>query len=102
MLKKLAATGILGFAVSGAIMVAAAPANADAYGGGHGHHGGGGHAHSVPKNLTAGNHGILNGTQVPVNANIPVTVCGVSANVITLLSQSGAGCKGNDQLVLQD
>ncbi|MFB4305492.1 chaplin family protein [Actinomadura sp. GTD37] len=101
MFKKIAATGILGFAVAGSAL-AATPAYASAYGGGwdhhgkghhhghhHGHHGHGGGIGS--NNQTGGNFGVLNGNQVIVPISAPVNVCG--NNILTLGIQS-ASCKG--------
>lgn len=75
MLKKLAATGLLTFAVSGAVMAAAGAASAD--------------AHSV------NNDSVLSGNQVDAPINAPATVCGNSVQVIAVLSDAVAGCDGN-------
>ncbi|GAA4132016.1 chaplin family protein [Actinomadura keratinilytica] len=74
MLKKLAATGVLGFAVSGAALLAAAPAHADI--------------------VTSGVGGVLSGNQIPVTANVPVSACGNSVQALTALGLAGAGCTG--------
>ncbi|GAA4077605.1 MULTISPECIES: chaplin family protein [Actinomadura] len=79
MLKKLAATGVLGFAVTGAALIAAAPANADI--------------------VTSGAGGVLSGNQIPVTANVPVNVCGNSTQVLTAVGLAGAGCKGGAAVV---
>ncbi|MGK5551144.1 chaplin [Actinomadura kijaniata] len=70
MLKKLAATGVLAFAVAGSVL-AAAPANADIE--------------------TDGSHGVLSGNQIVAPISVPVNVCG---NAIAVLGIAGAGCKG--------
>ena len=70
MIKKLAATGILGVAVTGSIL-SAAPANADIE--------------------TSGNSGVLSGNQVVAPISVPVNVCG---NAVAVLGNAGAGCKG--------
>ncbi|MGI5419090.1 chaplin family protein [Actinomadura luteofluorescens] len=103
MFKKLAATGILGFAVAGSAF-AATPAYAAALGGGwddHGHHGKGHHdkghhgkGHDedwFSHNSTSGNFGILNGTQVIAPISVPVDVCG---NAVAVLGGASAHCKG--------
>ncbi|GAA2134281.1 chaplin family protein [Actinomadura napierensis] len=83
MFKKLAATGILGFAVAGSVL-AAAPA----YAGGHGH----GHGHGqFNGNQTSGNGSILGGNQVNAPISIPIDVCG---NAVAVIGIAGAGCKG--------
>jgi hypothetical protein len=69
-LKKLAATGVLAFAVTGSIL-AAAPANADIH--------------------TSGAGGVLSGNQVVAPISIPISVCG---NAVAVLGIAGAGCKG--------
>ncbi|GLZ15369.1 hypothetical protein Acsp04_56040 [Actinomadura sp. NBRC 104425] len=79
MLKKLAATGVLGFAVSGAALMAAAPANADI--------------------VTSGAGGVLSGNQIPVTVNVPVNVCGNSTQVINVIGFAGAKCKGGAAVV---
>lgn len=84
MFKKLAATGILGFAVAGSAL-AATPAYAATYGGGHGHDDG-----WFDHNKTSG-HGILNGTQVIAPISVPVNVCG---NNIIAVGLNYAACKG--------
>ncbi|TQM71831.1 hypothetical protein FHX41_5609 [Actinomadura hallensis] len=81
MIKKLAATGVLGFAVA-ASALAAAPAHAAAYGG---HGGDGSH------NVTAGNVGILNGNQVIAPISAAVDVCG---NAVAVIGVASAQCKG--------
>ncbi|CNE01622.1 Uncharacterised protein [Mycobacterium tuberculosis] len=97
MFKKLAASGILGLAVAGSAL-AATPAYASAYGGGwghghghhghHGHHGGG----AGNGNTTAGNFGVLNGTQVVAPISAAVDVCG---NAVAVIGIAGSGgCKG--------
>lgn len=70
MIKKLAATGILGVAVTGSIL-SAAPANADIE--------------------TSGKGGVLSGNQVVAPISIPVNVCG---NAVAVLGNAGASCKG--------
>jgi hypothetical protein len=89
--KKLAATGILGFAVAGSAL-AATPAYASAYGGGHhghhGHHGGG----AGSNNHTSGNFSILGGNQVIAPISAAVDVCG---NAIAVIGIAGSGgCHG--------
>jgi len=69
-LKKLAATGVLAFAVTGSVL-AAAPANADIH--------------------TSGAGGVLSGNQVVAPISIPISVCG---NAVAVLGIAGAGCKG--------
>ncbi|MFC9971407.1 chaplin [Spirillospora sp. NPDC127200] len=70
MLKKLAATGVLAFAVTGSVL-AAAPAGADI--------------------VTDGSHGVLSGNQVVAPISIPINVCG---NSVAVLGIAGSGCKG--------
>ncbi|XRQ06527.1 chaplin family protein [Actinomadura welshii] len=82
MIKKLAATGVLGFAVA-ASALAAAPAQAATYGG----HDGGDGSH----NSTSGNFGILNGNQVIAPISAAVNVCG---NAVSVIGVSSAQCKG--------
>ncbi|WP_165966293.1 chaplin [Actinomadura sp. 7K534] len=82
MIKKLAATGILGFAVA-ASALAAAPAQAATYGGGHG--GDGSH------NTSAGNIGLLTGNQVIVPISAAANVCG---NAVAVIGLANAQCKG--------
>ena len=94
MFKKLAATGILGFAVAGSAL-AATPAYASAYGGGWDHHGKGHHhgGGAGNGNTTAGNFGVLNGTQVVAPISAAVNVCG---NAISVIGIAGSGgCKGD-------
>jgi hypothetical protein len=93
--KKLAVSGILGLAVAGSAL-AATPAYASAYGGGwdHGHHGhhhhhGGGAGNG---NTTAGNFGVLNGTQVIAPISAAVDVCGNAVAIIGIANSGG--CKG--------
>jgi hypothetical protein len=83
--KKLAATGILGFAVAGSVL-AAAPAYAGGWDHGHGH----GHG-NFSGNHTSGNGSILGGTQVIAPISIPIDVCG---NAVAVIGIAGAGCKG--------
>ncbi|MEV3925424.1 chaplin family protein [Actinomadura coerulea] len=110
MFKKLAATGILGFAVAGSAL-AATPAYAATYGGGwddhgkghhgqehhgkdhhgKGHHGKGHDENWFSHNSTSGNFGILNGTQVIAPISAPVDVCG---NAVAVLGGASAHCKG--------
>ncbi|WP_165950438.1 chaplin family protein [Actinomadura sp. GC306] len=82
MIKKLAATGILGFAVA-ASALAAAPAQAAAFGGGNA--GDGSH------NTTAGNIGLLAGNQVIAPISAATTVCG---NAVAVIGLANAQCKG--------
>ncbi|MFI0411876.1 chaplin family protein [Actinomadura sp. 3N508] len=89
MFKKLAATGILGFAVAGAAL-ASTPAYAGVYGGGHGKGHGKGHG-SFNHNKTSGDNSILGGTQVIAPISIPVNVCGVAVGVF---GEAQAACKG--------
>ncbi|MCP9952770.1 chaplin family protein [Actinomadura madurae] len=86
MIKKLAATGILGLAVAGSAL-AATPAYAAVHGGDHGkkHHG------SFNDNSTGPNIGALNGTQVIAPISIPIDVCG---NAVAVIGGAQAGCKG--------
>ncbi|MEU5876915.1 chaplin [Spirillospora sp. NPDC047279] len=70
MIKKLAATGVLSFAVAGSVL-AAAPAQADIH--------------------TSGAGGVLSGNQVVAPISIPINVCG---NAVAVLGIAGAGCKG--------
>jgi hypothetical protein len=70
MLKKLTATGVLAFAIGGAAMLAAAPANADA---------------------TNNGATVLSGNQVVV----PITACGNTAQVIAVLPSGLATCGGD-------
>ncbi|MEO3825396.1 chaplin family protein [Actinomadura sp. B10D3] len=88
MIKKLAATGILGLAVAGSAL-AATPAYAAALGG-DGHHGKKHHG-SFNDNETGPNVGLLNGNQVFVPISIPVDVCG---NAVAVIGGAQAGCKG--------
>ncbi|WP_165970721.1 chaplin [Actinomadura sp. 6K520] len=81
MIKKLAATGILGFAVA-ASALAAAPAQAATYGG---HGGDGSH------NTSAGNIGLLTGNQVIVPISAAANVCG---NAVAVIGLAHAHCKG--------
>jgi hypothetical protein len=74
-LKKLAATGVLTFAVSGAIMAAAGAASADAY--------------------TTNNDSVVSGNQVSVPVSVPASVCGNNVQVIAVLTDGSAGCHGN-------
>jgi hypothetical protein len=91
--KKLAATGILGFAVAGSAL-AATPAYASAYGGGWDHHGKGHHhgGGAGNGNSTSGNFGLLNGTQVVAPISAAVDVCGNAVAVIGFANSGG--CKG--------
>ncbi|MWA02132.1 DUF320 domain-containing protein [Actinomadura sp. LD22] len=93
MFKKLAATGILGFAVAGSVL-AAAPAYAGDWDHGHGHGKGHGHGHGHGQfnhNHTSGNFSILGGNQINAPISIPVDVCG---NAVAVIGIAGAGCKG--------
>ncbi|WP_433474895.1 chaplin family protein [Spirillospora sp. CA-142024] len=94
MFKKLAATGILGFAVAGSAL-AATPAYAAAYGGGDGHHHGKGHDDLFSHNKTSDNFGILNGTQVIAPISVPVDVCG---NAVAVIGGASAKCKGGSSV----
>ncbi|WP_395107524.1 chaplin family protein [Actinomadura sp. SCN-SB] len=71
MLKKLTATGVLAFAVTGAAMAAAAPANAG-----------------------TGNNGVnvLSGNQVIAPVTVVTTVCGNAINAVTVLSGAVGTC----------
>jgi hypothetical protein len=94
-LKKLAATGILGFAVAGSALVAT-PAYASVYGGDHGHcnhkcHPKGHHHGQFNGNHTSGAFSILGGNQVNAPISVPVNVCG---NAIAVLGIASAQCKG--------
>lgn len=93
MFKKLAVTGILGFAVAGSAL-AATPAYASAYGGGWDHHGKGHHhgGGAGNGNSTSGNFGLLNGTQVVAPISAAVDVCGNAVAVIGFANSGG--CKG--------
>ncbi|GAA3972551.1 hypothetical protein GCM10023085_63670 [Actinomadura viridis] len=71
MLKKLAATGVLGFAVTGALMLSSSPASAD-----------------VNDEVLTGN--VIN---VPVKVNAPIVVCG---NNIVAVGHILAGCQGTN------
>lgn len=97
MIKKLAATGILGFAVA-ASALAAAPAHAAVLGGhGHGHgHGGDGW---FSDNETSGNGSILGGTQVIAPISVPVNVCG---NAVAVVGIASAQCKGGAEVEYGD
>ncbi|WP_433329770.1 chaplin family protein [Spirillospora sp. CA-294931] len=77
MLKKLAATGILGFAVAGSVL-AAAPANADI------------------NTTSSGNGSVLGGNQVVAPISVPINICG---NAIAVLGVAGAGCKGGAAVI---
>ncbi|WP_243717229.1 chaplin family protein [Actinomadura darangshiensis] len=90
MFKKLAATGILGFAVAGSAL-AATPAYAATYGGGWDHHGHHGHGHPKYNAQSSGNFGLLNGNNVIVPISAAVDVCG---NAVAVIGVAGAGCKG--------
>ncbi|SNS77936.1 chaplin family protein [Actinomadura mexicana] len=114
MIKKLAATGILGFAMAGSAL-AVAPAYAATYGGGwddhgkghhgkghhdkdhhgKGHHGKGHDENWFSHNKTSDNFGILNGTQVIAPISVPVDVCG---NAIAVLGGASAHCKGGSSV----
>ncbi|HEY8481432.1 MAG TPA: chaplin family protein [Spirillospora sp.] len=83
MIKKLAATGILGFAVT-ASALSAAPAYAGGYDG------------EASHNTTAGNVGVLNGTQVIAPISAAVDVCG---NAVAVVGFAGAGCKGGAKVI---
>jgi ChpA-C len=69
-LKKLAATGVLGLAMAAAAL-AATPAHAD------------------PE--TTGHNSILGGNQLLNPISIPTTICG---NAISLAGIAGTGCRG--------
>ncbi|MGI5206322.1 chaplin family protein [Spirillospora sp. CA-108201] len=99
MFKKLAATGILGFAVAGSAF-AAAPAYAATFGGdwdhhGKGHHGKGHDENWFSHNKTSDNFGILNGTQVIAPISVPVNVCG---NAVAVIGGASAHCKGGSSV----
>ncbi len=87
MLKKLAATGVLGFAIT-ATALAAAPA---AFAGGHGN----GHDGPFSGNKTSGNFSILGGNQVIAPIHVPVNVCG---NAVVVIGVAGAGCEGGAEV----
>jgi ChpA-C len=70
MLKKLAATGVVATAATGAMMFSA-PAYAGVY--------------------TSGDGSVLSGNQVIVPISVPVNVCG---NAVAVVGVAGAGCKG--------
>ena len=70
MLRKIAATGIVAAAATGALMMAA-PAQADDY--------------------TRGDHSILGGNQIFVPVSVPVNVCG---NSIAVIGFAFSGCEG--------
>ncbi|MBO2460386.1 chaplin family protein [Actinomadura violacea] len=89
MFKKLAATGILGFAVAGSVL-AAAPAYAGGWDHGHGKDHGHGHG-QFNGNHTSGNFSILGGNQINAPISIPIDVCG---NAVAVIGIAGAGCKG--------
>ncbi|MEW2356360.1 chaplin [Spirillospora sp. NPDC029432] len=78
MLKKIAATGLLTFAVSGAIMTAAGAASADT------------HTHN--------NDSAVSGNQVVAPVTVPATVCGNAVQVIAVLSDAAAGCEGTNDV----
>ncbi|MFG2087934.1 MULTISPECIES: chaplin family protein [unclassified Spirillospora] len=99
MIKKLAATGVLGFAVA-ASALNAAPAHAatfgghDGHGGHHGHGGHGGHGGGdswFSDNETSGNGSILGGNQIIAPISVPVNVCG---NAVAVIGLASAQCKG--------
>lgn len=95
MIKKLAATGVLGFAITASALAAAPAAYA---GGGDGHHGHHGKKHGGDKfshNKTGGNFSILGGNQVIAPISIPVNVCG---NAVAVVGIAGAGCKGGAEV----
>jgi ChpA-C len=71
-LKKLAATGVVGFATAGVLMT-----SSPAFAGG--------------DNVTSGDGGVLSGNQVIAPISIPIDVCG---NAIAILGIAGAGCQG--------
>ncbi|MBE1532939.1 chaplin family protein [Actinomadura algeriensis] len=85
MIKKLAATGVLGFAVT-ASALAAAPA---AYAGG-GHDGG-----PFSDNKTSGDFSILGGNQVFVPISAPIDVCG---NAVAVIGIAAAQCEGGAEV----
>ncbi|OLT27276.1 hypothetical protein BJF79_01265 [Actinomadura sp. CNU-125] len=85
MIKKLAATGVLGFAVT-ASALAAAPA---AYAGG-GHDGG-----PFSGNETSGNFSILGGNQVIAPISVSVNVCG---NAVAVVGIAAAQCEGGSEV----
>lgn len=82
MIKKLTATGLLGFAVA-ASALAAAPAHAGEYEG------------KASHNTTAGNVGVLNGTQVVAPISAAVNACG---NAVAVIGFAGAQCKGGAEV----
>lgn len=90
MIKKLAATGVLGFAMT-ASALAAAPA---AFAGGDDHRGkrGGG---SFSNNETSGNFSVLGGNQVFVPISAPINACG---NAVAVIGLAGAGCKAEAEV----
>jgi hypothetical protein len=70
MLKKLAATGVVVTAATGAMMFSA-PAYADVN--------------------TSGDGGVLSGGQIVAPITIPINVCG---NAVAVIGTAFAGCKG--------
>lgn len=70
MLKKLAATGVVATAATGALMF-----STPAYAGAH----------------TSGDGSVLSGNQVIVPIFIPINVCG---NAVAVIGIADAGCKG--------
>ncbi|GLZ06351.1 hypothetical protein Acsp03_38170 [Actinomadura sp. NBRC 104412] len=71
MLKKLTATGVLAFAVTGAAMAAAAPAGAE---------------------TTDNGVNVLSGNQVIAPVTVVTTVCGNAVNAVALLSGAVGTC----------
>ncbi|RSN66233.1 chaplin family protein [Actinomadura sp. WAC 06369] len=86
-IKKLAATGVLGFAITASALAAAPAAFA----------GDNGHAHNGPfsGNKTSGNFSILGGNQVIAPISIPISACG---NAVAVIGVAGAGCEGGAEV----
>jgi hypothetical protein len=74
-LKKLAATGVLTFAISGAVMAAAGAASADAD--------------------TVNHDSAVSGNQVIAPINVQAPVCGNAIQAVAVISDAAAGCDGN-------
>ncbi|MEV5828784.1 chaplin family protein [Spirillospora sp. NPDC052242] len=94
-IKKLAATGVLGFAITASALAAAPAAYAGGGDGHHGHHGKKHDSGSFKNNKTSGNFSILGGNQVFAPISVPVNVCG---NAVAVVGIAGAGCKGGAEV----